>query len=102
MQIIESSAWRQGSGEDPSRIVLRNLGGHQPFATHIEVRRLSGETFCVSGHYFTDSMAATEDFQKRVARELDRPVVPERASDLIHDGIGLRARGGLVYFGETP
>lgn len=23
----------------------------------------------------------------------------ERASDLIHDGIGLRARGGLVYFG---
>jgi hypothetical protein len=24
----------------------------------------------------------------------------ERPSDLVHDGIGLRARGGLVYFGD--
>ena len=73
--LIESSAWRQGKGEDPSRIVLRNVGGYQPFATHIEVRRPSGETFTVVGHYFVGIMDATMDFQQRVAHEIDKPVV---------------------------
>lgn len=72
MELIESSAWRQGAGERPSRIVLHNVGGWQPFATHIEVQAEDGSCFCVAGHYFKGSTAATYDFQKRVAAEASR------------------------------
>ena len=44
-----------------------------------------------------DQKTATFEAIWKIAGEIDKPA--ESPSDLIDDGIGLRARGGLVYFG---
>jgi hypothetical protein len=41
----------------------------------------------------------TRDRAVEMLRDEPVPQAQERASDLIDDGYGLRARGGLVYFG---
>jgi hypothetical protein len=69
-QPLEASPWRQGEGEVPNRVVLRKVGGCQPFATHIECLSDGpcGRYF-TQGHYFAGLIDAAKDFEKRAARE---------------------------------
>ena len=52
-----------------------------------------------AGSYLPGERSALELSQAYAAAIDEADAKRERASDLIHDGRGLRARGGLVYFG---
>lgn len=69
METIMNTPWHQRPGEVETRVILRNMGGYQPYATHIECRSLSGTTYCVHGHYFVNLDSAIVDYGTRVARE---------------------------------
>jgi hypothetical protein len=57
-----------GNGSLRSQVVLREVGGVEPFVTHLRVFRGDGSFFHTWGHYFKSEAAAREDFQKRVER----------------------------------
>lgn len=60
----------EGSGMLPTRIVLREIGGFQPFTTHLKVYPRDGgplrEPYLIWGHYFKTLEAAEADYHKRL------------------------------------
>ncbi len=74
--IIEASRIVISKGCRPARIVLRAVGGAQPFVTHLQVFDLivqNGDPFFAhvgyhDGHYFRDRPTALVDFSTRAVK----------------------------------
>jgi hypothetical protein len=57
-----------GGGMAARRLVLRYVGGFQPFVTHLRLYHHDGGISHVSGHYFKDEEDARKDLAERVER----------------------------------
>lgn len=69
---VMDSAIFEADDCNPCRIVLREVGGFLPFATHLKVyprdEAAVKEPYHVEGHYFEQLEEATRDFGERVLR----------------------------------
>ena len=48
--------------------MLREVGGHQPFVTHVEVHPPDGKPYLIWGHYYGELERAFADFENRCQR----------------------------------
>ena len=70
--VMVASAVKIEEGLRPSRIVLRSVGGYEPWATHLETLKFDPKTGRLVheefhwGHYFEKREQAEIDFHARV------------------------------------
>lgn len=60
-----SRAHRAGGGSLRHRYVLRQVGGYEPWVTHLQCWHEDGRSFFADGRYFRTLRAAAEDFDER-------------------------------------
>ena len=69
-RVIAQSEIIHEEGCEKSRVVLHEVGGYQPFVTHVDVIKDGWPAYSglIWGHYFSDAEAARADFEKRCHR----------------------------------